>query len=132
MKFESQVVHVGDRKRTPGLPIPSTTPIQLGTTYFYDSAETLDRVLAFEEEGYSYSRYSNPTNAALEELAAKLEGGAGALATASGMSAIQIALQAALVDRPNCILASRDIYGATVGLLDQVLGQFEVQTKYVD
>ena len=132
MRFESQVVHWGDRKRTPGVPVPSTTPIQLGTTFFYDSAETLDRVLGFEEPGYSYARYSNPTNAALEELAAKLEGGAGALATASGMSAVQIALQAALVDRRHSILASKDIYGATIGLLDQVFSLYEVETKYVD
>ncbi len=74
MKFESEVVHAGDRKRqVPVLPVPSTTPIHLGTTYFYDSAETLDRVLADEEEGFSYSRYSSPTNAALEELVTTLE-----------------------------------------------------------
>jgi cystathionine beta-lyase/cystathionine gamma-synthase len=132
MKFQSEVVHWGDRKRTPGLPVPSTTPIQLGTTFFYDSAETLDRVLGFEEPGYSYARYANPTNAALEELAAKLEGGAGALATASGMSAVQLAIQAALVDRRHTIVASRDVYGASIALLDQVFSSYEVETKYVD
>jgi len=132
MKFESQVVHAGDRKRLSGAPVPSTTPIHLSTTYFYDSAEKLDRVFGEEEEGFSYSRYASPTNGALEELTTCLEGGYGSLATASGMSAVQIAFQAALLDRPHSVLASHSIYGATVGLLDQVLGSFGVKVSYVN
>jgi cystathionine gamma-synthase/methionine-gamma-lyase len=132
MKFESEVVHAGDRKRKPGAAVPSTTPIHLGTTYFYESAATLDRVLGEPEEGFSYARYASPTNQALEELVTQLEHGYGSLATASGMSAVQIALQAALIDRPHSVIASSSIYGATVGLLDQVLGPFDVKVKYVD
>lgn len=133
MKFESEVVHAGDRKRQcAGRPIPSTTPIQLGTTFFYDSAETLDRVLGSPEEGFSYARYSSPTNAALEELTTVLERGHGSLATASGMSAVQIALQAALMDRSHSVLASHALYGATVGMLDQVFAPFDVDVSYVD
>ena len=132
MKFDSQVVHSGDRKRRRGRPVASTTPIQLATTYFYESAETLDRVLGHEEEGYCYARYTSPTNAALEELITDLERGAGCLATASGMAAIQIAFQAALLERPHSILASQSIYGATVGLLDQVIAPTGVEVRYVD
>lgn len=132
MKFESQVVHAGDRKRRKGEPIPSTTPITLGTTYFYDSAATLDRVLGLEEPGFSYARYANPTNEALEELTTALEGGAGSLATASGMSGLQIAFQAALLDRPHVILSSDSIYGATVGLLENVMAPFGIDVRYVD
>jgi cystathionine gamma-synthase/methionine-gamma-lyase len=65
-------------------------------------------------------------------LCAGLENGSGALATASGMSAIQIALQAALVDRPHSIVASNSIYGATIGLLDQIFAPFDVNVRYVD
>jgi len=132
MKFESKVVHCGDRKRRKGVATPSTTPIHLGTTYFYDSAATLDRVLGHEEEGFSYARYASPTNEALEELTTDLEGGAGSLATASGMAAVQIAVQAALIDRPHTILASHSIYGATVGLFDQILSPLGIKVKYVD
>ena len=132
MNFESQVVHSGDRKRRKGAPIPSTTPIHLGTTYFYDSAATLDRVLGHEEEGFSYARYASPTNEALEELTTDLERGHGSLATASGMAAVQIAFQAALTDRRHAILASNSIYGATVGLLDQILSPYDVAVKYID
>ncbi len=130
MKFESQVVHAGDRKRRPGVPIPSTTPIHLSSTFFYDSAATLDRVLGNEEEGFSYSRYASPTNEALEDLTTQLEHGHGSLATASGMAAVQIAFLAALSDRPHSVLASDSIYGATVGLLDHVLSPFNVAVKY--
>ncbi len=132
MNFASRVVHAGDRKRRGGAPVPSTTPIHLGTTYFYESAETLDRVLGNEEEGFCYSRYASPTNSALEELTTAIEGGSDSLATASGMAALQIAFQAVLLDRSHAIVASHSIYGATIGLLDDVLGPFDVRVKYVD
>lgn len=132
MKFESQVVHTGDRKRQGQAVVASTTPISLGTTYFYDSAAKLDRVLGNEESGFSYARYANPTNEALEELTTGLEGGAGSLATSSGMSAIQVALQAALVDRRHSLLVSNAIYGATVELLDKFFLPFGVEVTYVD
>jgi cystathionine gamma-synthase/methionine-gamma-lyase len=132
MKFESQVVHVGDRKRHPGQVVPATTPIHLSSTYFYDSAATLDRVLGHEEEGFCYARYASPTNVALEELTTELEGGAGSLVTASGMAAVQIACQAALLDRPHSLIASHSIYGATVGFFDQILEPSGVEIAYVD
>lgn len=132
MKFESQLVHTGDRKRNGENAVPSTTPISLATTYFYDSAAKLDRVMGNEEPGLSYARYNNPTNEALEELAAGLEGGAGALATSSGMAALQIALQAALVDRKHSLLVANAIYGATVELLDKFFAPFGVEVNYVD
>ena len=132
MKFESQVVHVGDRKRERSTAIPSTTPIHLASTYVYDTAEQLDRVFGHEEEGPSYSRYENPTNNALEELVAALENGRGALATCSGMTALQIAFQAALIDRPHSILSASAIYGATIKMFDQVLEPFDINIRYVD
>src|SRR5579884_2693302 len=132
MKFESQVVHAGDRKRKPGLPVPSTTPIHLSTTYFYDSVAKLDRIFAHEEEGFSYSRYGNPTNEALETLLATLENGYGALATSSGMAALHLAFQAALLDRRRSIVAANSLYGSTVTMMDQLLCSFGVQVRYVD
>jgi cystathionine beta-lyase/cystathionine gamma-synthase len=132
MKFETQVVHSGDRKRRSGAPVPSTTPIHLATTYFYDSTAHLDRVFANEEAGYTYSRYANPTNDALEELVTSLENGFGSLATASGMSALNLAFQAALLDRPRSILAASSIYGSTIKMLEMVFSPFEVDVSFVD
>ncbi len=132
MKFESKVVPAGDRKRNPPTAGPSTTPISLGTTFFYETAETLDRIFGHEEEGLSYARYSTPTNEALEELTTALENGHGSLACASGMAALQIAFQAALLERPKSVVASRAIYGATIKMLDLVLAPMGVDVTYVD
>jgi cystathionine gamma-synthase/methionine-gamma-lyase len=132
MKLESQVVHAGDRKRRNTASISSATPIHLGTTYLYESTAQLDRVFAGEEHGFSYARYANPTNEALEELTTAIEHGYGSLATASGMAALNLAFQAALLDRPHTILAAQSVYGTTVTLLDQVFGFFGVEVAYVD
>jgi cystathionine beta-lyase/cystathionine gamma-synthase len=132
MKFESEVVHAGDRSQAVGGAMPSTTPIHLSTTYFYDTAETIDRIFGHEEEGFSYSRYGNPTNEALEQLTTALEHGHGSLATSSGMTALQIGFQAALLDRSHKILSASSIYGATMKLFEQVFGPFGVETSYVD
>jgi cystathionine beta-lyase/cystathionine gamma-synthase len=131
MKFDSLVVHAGDRKRNGGV-VASTTPIHLGTTFFYDSATKLDRVFGHEEEGYSYARYNNPTADALEELTTALDGGHGSLACASGMAAVQVAIQAALTDRAPRVVASQSIYGATIKLFDQILEPLGIETFYVD
>ena len=131
MKIASKAVHAGDRRK-PAPHIPTTTPIYTASTYCYETTEQLDKVFGEEAEGYSYSRYGNPTNDALEELLTSLEGGAGTLATASGMSAIQIAVTAALLDRRKSILAASALYGATIKLLMQVLEPFGVAFRFID
>ncbi len=131
MKIHSRAVHTGDRK-TPGKQIPVTTPIHTASSFFYDDIETVDKVFAHEVPGYAYSRYHNPTNEALEELVTSLEGGAGTLATASGMAAIQIALQAALLDRKKSILAASALYGATIKLLHTLMEPFGCEVNFVD
>jgi len=132
MNFHSKAVHAGDRKRKAGTPIPVTTPIHTAASFFYDSLESIDKVFAKEIEGYAYSRYDNPTNAALEELVSSLESAHGSLATASGMSALQIAITAALIDRRKHVLAANAIYGATVKLLQQVFEPFGTTNAFVD
>ena len=135
MKIETKAVHAGDRKPDPGNPagfIPVTTPIYSAASFVYQSAAQLDRVLGHEEPGYCYSRYDNPTNAALEELMAALENGHTALACASGMTALHTALLAALTDRPKSIVAAEALYGATFGLLTKVFEPLGVAVHFVD
>jgi cystathionine beta-lyase/cystathionine gamma-synthase len=135
MKIETKVVHAGDRKpdpAKPGGPIPSTTPIYNATTYIYPGTEKLDRVMGHEEAGFSYARYENPTNAALEELMATLENGHGALACSSGMAALHIALLAALTDRRKSVLAASAMYGATTTLLTKILEPLGIEANFVD
>src|SRR5438128_2417053 len=112
MKIESKTVHWGDRRKA-GNFIPVSTPIYTAASYAYESMDQLDRIFGLEESGPSYSRYDNPTRSALEELIRELEGGAGAIACASGMSAIHMALLAALLDRPKRVIAANMMYGAT-------------------
>ncbi|MGD0360363.1 MAG: aminotransferase class I/II-fold pyridoxal phosphate-dependent enzyme [Bryobacteraceae bacterium] len=131
MKLQTKAVHAGDRKKSGGH-VPVTTPIHTASSYFYDSMEELDRVFGQEEPGYCYARYDNPTNAALEELAAALENGHGALACSSGMAAIHMALLAALADRPKSVLAANALYGATVSLLMNVMEASGVNVRFVD
>ena len=131
MKLNSKAVHAGDRKK-PGGATPVTTPIHTAASYFYETAAELDRVFAHEEEGYCYARYDNPTNSALEELVTSLEGGAGALACASGMAALQHAIVASLLDRRKSVLAASALYGATIKLLHQVLEPFGIDVNFVD
>ena len=118
MKLETRAVHTGDRKRT-GSWVPVTTPIHTATSYFYEVIADLDK--AFDVGAPSYSRHGNPTNEALEELIASLENGAGAVACASGMAALHLALMVALMDRRRVILAASALYGATINLLMKVV-----------
>ena len=131
MKFESKAVHFAERKRGNGC-VPSTTPIHTATTYVYDSMEELDRIFAGEQEGQSYGRYDNPTRNALADLVNELESGAGAIACASGMSAIHLGLLAALLDRPKRVVASNALYGATTNLLMSVFAPMGVEITLAD
>jgi cystathionine gamma-synthase/methionine-gamma-lyase len=131
MKIDTKAVHAGDRKPA-ATHIPSTTPIYTASTYFYETTEQLDRIFGQEEPGESYSRYGNPTNAALEELITSLENGDGTLACSSGMAAVQIALTAALMDRRKSIVAASALYGATLSLLSNVMQAFGVEVTFVD
>jgi cystathionine gamma-synthase/methionine-gamma-lyase len=131
MKFESKAVHFADRKRGNGC-VPTTTPIHTATSYVHDSMDTLDRVFGGEQAGQSYGRHDNPTRNALADLVNELEGGAGAVACSSGMSAIYLALLAALLDRPKRIVAANALYGATTNMLMSVFGPMGVETTLAD
>jgi len=98
----------------------------------HESTATLDRVMGHEEEGWSYARYGNPTNGALEELLCELEGGAAAVACASGMMAMQTAFIVALTDRPKRILAASALYGATTGMLTKIMEPLGAEVAFVD
>ena len=131
MKPETKAVHAGDRRKA-GDFTPVTTPIYTASTYFYDSMEELDQVFGREKDGPSYSRYDNPTRVALEDLMKELEHGAGAVACASGMAALHLAVLAALMDRPRRILAADALYGSTTHMLTTIFGALGVETTFID
>ncbi len=131
MKIHTQAVHAGDRRKATGA-TPVTTPIYAASSFFYDTTEELDRVFGMEQPGYSYARYDNPTAAALEELVTALEGGRGALACASGMAAVQMAVETALADRRPSIVAADALYGASTKLLLNVLEPRGLAVRFAD
>jgi cystathionine gamma-synthase/methionine-gamma-lyase len=124
-------VHAGDRKKA-AAQIPVTTPIYTAASYAAGSMEQLDRIFGHEEDGYCYARYDNPTNAALEAQVNALENGHGALACASGMVALQVAIATALADRRKSVVAADALYGASVGLLMNVFEPSGVSVRFAD
>jgi len=131
LKIHTQAVHAGDRKKATDA-IPVTTPIYTASSFAYESMERLDRIFGREEDGYCYARYDNPSTAALEELMTSLENGHGSLACGSGMAALQMALVTALTDRRKSVLAANALYGATIGLLMNVLEPSGVSVRFAD
>jgi len=131
MKIQTQAVHAGDRRKAPGA-VPVTNPIYTASSFFYETTEELDRVFGLEQAGYCYARYDNPTAAALEELVTALEGGRGALACASGMAALQLAIETALAERRKSIVAAEALYGASIKLLLNVLEPRGVEVRFAD
>ena len=127
----TQLVHAGERQPPPrGLPV--STPIYATSTFTYSSMAEVDRVFSGEDAGYVYTRYGNPTTAALEEAMRVLEGGAAACAYATGMAALHAALFACELQPGSTVLASQDLYGATTELLYTVFGSFGVNTVTAD
>lgn len=124
-------VHAGER---PGVPDykPISTPIHHAVTYIYEDMHTLDAVFAGERSGYVYSRFANPTVTALEEAVARMEGTESAVACASGMAAVHLALSAAGATAGKTVLAAQDLYGGTHALLTQVFPAQGVQVHMVD
>lgn len=127
----TQLVHAGERQPTP-LGQPVATPIYASATFTYSSMEEVDQVFAGEKQGYIYTRYGNPTVAALEEAIRTFEGGAGACAYSTGMAALHAALFACDLTPGASVLASQDLYGATTDLLLTVFGSFAIKTATVD
>ncbi len=127
----TKAVHAGDRKRPPAQ-IPVTTPIYSAASYICDTTAELDRIFGHEQAGYSYGRYDNPTNAALEEQVRSLENGFGALACATGMVALHTAILTALADRRKSIVAADALYGATIVMLTSVLEPAGIAVRFVD
>ena len=126
--FDTLALHAGAG------PDPSTgaraVPIHLTTSFVFDSSEHAASLFNMERSGHVYSRISNPTNAVLEERVAALEGGVGAIATASGQAALHLAV-ATLAGAGHHIVASSALYGGSHNLLDYTLRRFGIDTTFV-
>ena len=127
----TRLVHAGERVDVPdGRPV--STPIYASATFTYDSMAEIDQVFSGEKAGFIYTRYGNPTTAALEEAVRDIEEGATACAYSTGMAAIHAALIACDLRAGSTVLASQDLYGATTSLLNSIFANFGVTTVHVD
>jgi cystathionine beta-lyase/cystathionine gamma-synthase len=127
----TQFVHAGERRAAP-LGVPAATPIYASSTFVYERMEDVDRIVEGDVSGFVYSRYGNPTVAAFESAMAEIENGKFAFAFGSGMAALHGALLACELTTGSVVLASQDLYGASLELLKTVFGAFGVRTVTVD
>ena len=127
--FDTLALHAGAR------PDPATgaraVPIHLTTAFVFDSTEHAASLFNMERAGHVYSRISNPTNAVLEERVAALDGGVGAIATASGQAALHLAI-CTLAGAGSHIVASSALYGGSHNLLHYTLSRFGIATTFVN
>ena len=105
-------------------------PIYQVSAFSHDSAETLGKVFANRAPGFSYSRIGNPTVDAFEKRIAALEGGIGAIACSSGMSAVTMALLN-ILHAGDEVIAGSGLFGGTIDLFGD-LAQFGITAKFVD
>ena len=128
-RFDTLSVHAGAR------PDPATgaraTPIYETAAFSFADSDAAAALFNMERAGHVYSRISNPTNAVLEERIAALEGGVGAIATASGQAALFLAI-ATLMGAGSHMVASAALYGGSHNLLAYTLPRFGIATTFVD
>jgi O-acetylhomoserine (thiol)-lyase len=128
-KFDTLSLHAGQQ------PDPATgaraVPIYQSTSFVFEGVDHAAALFNLERAGHIYSRISNPTVAVLEERLAALEGGVGAVCTASGQAALHLAI-ATLMDAGSHIVSSQSIYGGSHNLFSHTLPRFGITTTFVD
>lgn len=105
-------------------------PIHQTTSYVFKDARHAAALYNMEEGGHLYSRISNPTVAVLEQRLAAMEGGAGCVATASGMAALHL-VTTMLASAGDHIVSTAALYGANINLLKNTMPRFGVETSFV-
>lgn len=127
--FETRSLHAGQE------PDPVTgaraPPLYQTTSFVFDDADHAARLFALEEEGNIYSRIMNPTNAVLEKRLASLEGGIGAVATASGMASLNLATFL-LASAGDNIVTSSSLYGGTYTYFTHTIDRQGVTARFVE
>jgi len=128
-RFDTLALHAGQR------PDPATgaraVPIYQTTSYVFEDTAHAAALFDLEQPGHIYSRISNPTVAVFEERMAALEGGVGAVGTASGQAALHLAI-ATLLGAGAEIVSSSSLYGGSQNLLANTLPRFGIRTVFVD
>lgn len=129
MKFATLALHAGQH---PDQEFGSrAVPIYQTTSYVFRDSDHAASLFNLERAGHIYSRISNPTVAVLEERISALEGGVGAICTASGQAALHLAI-ITLMGQGGHIVASKNLYGGSYNLFAHTLPRFGITTTFVD
>ena len=129
-KFETLQLHVGQEQADPATD-SRAVPIYQTTSYVFHNSEHAAARFGLADAGNIYGRLTNSTQDVLEKRVAALEGGAAALAVASGAAAISYTIQA-LAYAGEHIVAQKSIYGGTYNLLAHTLPQYGISSTFVD
>jgi O-acetylhomoserine (thiol)-lyase len=125
--FDTLALHAG---ATPDATGARAVPIHLTTSFVFESSDHAASLFNLERAGHVYSRISNPTNAVLEQRVSALEGGIGAITTASGQAALHLSV-ATLMGAGSHIVASTALYGGSQNLLHYTMRRFGIETTFV-
>lgn len=106
-------------------------PIYQNNAYQFKNTEHAQNLFGLTESGYIYTRIGNPTTAVFEERVALLEGGVGALAVASGMAAITLAILN-VAESGDEVVSASNLYGGTYNLFAVTLPKYGINVKFVD
>jgi O-acetylhomoserine (thiol)-lyase len=128
-KFATNALHAGHDVTKNGS--TRAVPIYQTSSYVFDNSDHAANLFGLAEAGFIYTRLNNPTNDVLEQRLAALEGGIGAVVTASGASAISTTLLT-LLKAGDHIVASNSLYGGTYNLLKVTLPRLGITTTFVD
>jgi len=128
LKFDTKAIREGYRTTQEQ---EHSEAIFLTSSFVFDSAEQAASRFSKEEPGNIYARFTNPTVDAFEKKLAALEGAQACVATSSGMAAIFASIMA-LVESGDHIVASRNMFGTSIVLLNTIVSKFNVGISYVD
>jgi len=128
-QFATNALHAGHDVTANGG--TRAVPLYQTTSYVFKNSDHAANLFSLAEPGFIYTRLNNPTNDVLEQRLASLEGGIGAVVTASGAAAINTTLLT-LLRSGDHIVASNSLYGGTYNLLSVTLPRFGITTTFVD
>lgn len=128
-KFETLQLHAG--QVVDAITKSRAVPIYQTTSFVFEDTQEGAELFALQKAGNIYTRITNPTTSAFEERIAALEGGVGALATASGMAALTYTILG-LAHAGDHVVAASTIYGGTFNLLKETLPRYGITTTFVD
>jgi O-acetylhomoserine (thiol)-lyase len=133
-RFETQALHAGQHPddQAPSGAAPSRAlPIHRTTAYSFRDTQHAADLFALKELGFIYTRLMNPTQQALEERMAALEGGTAALALASGTSAVFYSI-INIAKAGDEIVSSSHLYGGTYTMFNDILPNYGITVRFVD